>query len=134
FGAAARTVAAMADMVTPMLGRPPGPDEFEPFTLELIEWGATLPADSEAVGRAACAAASEAYFGLFDRCDVVLSPTLTRPPWPRGALAPGLGREILIRRTEEIVGDAPIHNVTGSPAMSVPVEWHDGLPIGMRLA
>lgn len=134
FGAAARTVAAMAEMVTPMLGRPPGPDELEPFTLELIEWGATLPADSEAVGRAACAAASDAYLGLFDRCDVIVSPTFTRLPWPLGTLAPDLGRELLIRRTEEIVGYTPIHNVAGCPAMSVPLEWHDGLPVGMHLA
>ena len=134
FGAAARTVAAMSEMVTPMLGRPPGPDELEPFTLELIEWGATLPDDSEAVGRAACEAATDAYLGLFERCDVILSPTFTRLPWPLGTLAPDLGRELLVRRTEEIVGYTPIHNVTGSPAMSVPLEWHDGLPVGMHLA
>lgn len=134
FAAAAQTMTGVAAMVTPMLGRPPGPDELEPFTLELVEWGATLPPDVAATGQAAFAAATRNYLGLFSYADVVLSPTVTRPPWPIGTLAPGLGREELIARTEQLVGYTPIHNITGSPAMSVPLEQVDGLPLGMHLA
>ncbi|MGY6502468.1 MAG: amidase [Acidimicrobiales bacterium] len=134
FSTAARTVADMVEMVTPMLGRAPGPDELEPFTLELAEWAATLPDDVEASAQRVFANASAAYRWLFERCDVVLSPTFARLPYPLGTLHPDLGREELIRRTEEIVGYTPIHNVAGCPAMSVPLEWHDGLPVGMHLA
>ena len=80
------------------------------------------------------ATATAAYLTWFGHCDVVLSPTLTRPPWPLGTLAPDLGRRTLIQRTGELVGYTPIDNIARCPAMSVPLEWHDGLPIGMHLA
>ena len=134
FTAAALTMAGMAAAMTPLLGRPPGPDELEPFTLELIERAVALPADAAARAERAFIAASAAYSTLFERCDVVLSPTVSRPPWPLGMLAPGAGRDVLIRRTGELVGYTPIHNVAGCPAMSVPLEWVDGLPVGMLFA
>lgn len=134
FASAARTMADVAAMVTPMLGRPPGADELEPFTLALIAWGATLPPDEELAGQAAFAAATRTYLDLFDRVDVILSPTVTEAPWPIGTLAPDLGREELIERTEHLIGYTPIHNICGSPAMSVPLEEVDGLPVGMHLA
>ncbi|MGN6696476.1 MAG: amidase family protein, partial [Aquihabitans sp.] len=114
--------------------RAPGPDELEPFTLELIEWGASLSPDDAAAGEAAFALATSTYLRLFDHCDVVLTPTVTRPPWPIGTLAPDLGRAELIARTEELIGYTPIHNIAGNPAMSVPLEQVDGLPVGMHLA
>lgn len=134
FAAAAQTMAGVAATVTPMLGRPPGPDELEPFTLELIEWGATLPADEARHGERAFATATRTYAALFDHVDVVLTPTVTRPPWRIGTLAPDLGREELIARTEDLIGYTPIHNISGNPAMSVPLEEVDGLPVGMHLA
>lgn len=134
FATAALTMAGVAAMVTPLLGRPPGPDELEPFTLELIDWAATLPPDAPARMQATFAAVARSYTTVFEHCDVVLSPTVTRPPWPLGTLAPDLGRTELIRRTEELVGYTPIHNVAGCPAMSVPLAWVDGLPVGMLFA
>jgi amidase len=71
---------------------------------------------------------------LFERHDVVLSPTLAVRSWPIGRLAPSAGRETLIRRTEEMVGYTPVHNAAGCPAMSVPLGRHDGLPIGIHFA
>lgn len=134
FATAARTVAGVAEMVGPLLGRAPGPDELEPFTLELADWAKSLPAHDEEASAATIASAGRSYAAMFEGCEVVLSPTFTRPPWPLGTLAPHLGREELISRTEQIVGYTPIHNVTGCPAMSVPLEWHDALPVGMHFA
>jgi amidase len=134
FMSAALTMAQVAQMSTPALGRPPGPAELEPFSLELVEWGATLgPADVAGVQQLMADAAA-AYLRLFDHHDVILSPTLARTSWPLGHLAPTLGRDELIRRTEDAVGYTPIHNVAGSPAMSVPLGQHDGLPVGIHLA
>ncbi len=78
--------------------------------------------------------ASGAYVRLFERCDVVLSPTLARPSWPLGHFSPASGRETLIRRTEEAVGYTPVHDAAGCPAMSVPLGRHDGLPVGIHFA
>jgi amidase len=134
FTAAALTMAQVAQMATPLLGRAPGPDELEPFTLELLEWAATLPADTPAVLEQTLADVAGGYLRLFDRHDVVLSPTLARLPWPVGHLAPDAGRETLVRRTEEAVGYTPAHNVAGCPAMSVPLGWSDGLPVGIHFS
>ncbi|SOE01586.1 amidase family protein [Blastococcus haudaquaticus] len=134
FTAAAMTMTDVARMVTPMLGRPPGPDELEPFTLELIDWAATLPPGAPAELELTLADVARRYLVLFERYDVVLSPTLASVGWPLGHLAPDVGRETLIRRTEEAVGYTPPHNVAGCPAMSVPLGWSDGLPVGVHVA
>ena len=82
----------------------------------------------------ALADAGRAYLRLFDRCDVILSPTLARTSWPLGYLSPTAGRETLIRRTEEVVGYTPVHNAAGCPAMSVPLGRYNGLPVGLHFA
>lgn len=134
FTTAALTMLQMSDMVTPMLGRPPGADELEPFTLQLIEWGRTLPPDAAEHAGQVLATAGHSYLGTFDHCDVVMSPTVAQPPWPTGTLAPDLGRHELIERTGRLIGYTPIHNVAGCPAMSVPLHWNDGIPIGIHVA
>jgi amidase len=134
FAAAALTMAEVAGMVAPLLGRRPGPDELEPFTLELIDWAATLGPAAPADSAQALADGARAYLRLFERCDVVLSPTLARASWPLGHLSPAAGMPTLIRRTEEIVGYTPVHNPAGCPAMSVPLGRCDGLPVGMHVA
>jgi amidase len=134
FGAAGLAMAELAQVVTPLLGRPPGPDELEPFTLELIAWASTLGPGAAERTQAAFAAATSGYLAVFDRCDVVLTPTVPCPPWPLGHLAPGLGREELVERTGSVAGYTAIHNIAGCPAMSVPLAWAGGLPIGMHFA
>ncbi len=134
FGAAAVTMTQVAQMVTPVLGRAPGPDELEPFTLELVAWAATLGPDVLADAERTFADAGRAYLQLHENCDVVLSPTLARTSWPLGHLSPAVGRETLVRRTEEAVGFTPVHNVAGCPAMSLPLGWDDGLPVGVHAA
>jgi amidase len=134
FTAAALAMSQMSQMAVSALGRPPGPAELEPFTLELIECAATLPPDAAARSQRTLADAGRAYLELFERCDIVLSPTLARVSWPIGHLSPAAGRETLIRRTEEAVGYTPIHNAAGCPAMTVPLGSHDGLPVGIHFA
>jgi amidase len=134
FAVAALAMSGMAKAMTPILGRPPGAGELEPFTLALIDWATTFPPDAPARADAAIRVAAETYQDVFTRCDVVLTPTVARPPWTLGYLAPHLSREELVRRTEEAVGYTPIHNIAGCPAMSVPLQWVEGLPIGMHFA
>jgi amidase len=134
FTTAALTMSQVAQAFAPLLGRAPGPDELEPFTLELIAWAATLGPDAQAECERTLKHAARAYLRLFERYDVVLSPTLARCSWPVGHLSPAAGRETLIQRTEDAVGYTPIHNIAGCPAMSVPLGRHDGLPVGIHFA
>jgi amidase len=134
FTAAAVTIGQVASMVTGMRGAPPGPEELEPFTLELLARSGELPPDAGARAAAVLATEAAAYSTVFERCDVVLTPTLATLPWPIGHLAPDLGYATLVARTEEAVGYTPVHNAAGCPAMSVPLGEHDGLPVGMHFA
>lgn len=134
FTAAAVAMSQMSAAAARALGRPPGPAELEPFTLELIEWAASFGPDAMAGCERAFASARRAYLTLFERCDAVLSPTLPRVAWPMGTLAPDLGRETLIRRTAEIAGYTAVHNIADCPAMTVPLGRSGGLPVGIHFA
>lgn len=68
-------------------------------------------------------------------CDIFLSPVTGIPTPEIGFLAPIIGREELIRRTEVFAGFTPVHNIAGMPAMSVPLfQLPDGMPCGSHFA
>ena len=92
---------------------------------------------------------------FFQKYDVLLTPTLAMPPVVTGTLQPKgsqlvamklLGRlnagglinalsgiDVLAEHVFEFTPYTPLFNVTGQPAMSVPLCWNDdGLPIGMQ--
>ena len=92
---------------------------------------------------------------FFEKYDVMLTPTLAMPPVVTGALQPkgmravamkllgSLNAGVLINvlsgidaLSQHVFGFmpyTPLFNVTGQPAMSVPLCWNDeGLPIGMQ--
>jgi amidase len=92
---------------------------------------------------------------FFEQYDVLLTPTLAMPPVVTGVLQPKgsqlvamklLGRlnagklismfsgiDVLAEHVFEFMPYTPLFNVTGQPAMSVPLYWNDaGLPIGMQ--
>jgi len=73
---------------------------------------------------------------FFTRYDMLLSPTMCRPPYPRGVLdmmsddVEGYTRAIL-----GAIGFTSLFNTAGNPAMSVPFGWsRAGLPIGVQFA
>jgi len=68
--------------------------------------------------------------------DVLLSPTMQVPPTQLGSFAPSPedpGRAI--RLALSFVAFTRTQNITGDPAMSVPLYWNkDGIPIGVQFA
>ena len=64
--------------------------------------------------------------------DVVLTPTLAQPPLPLGSFSsPPLEPLEVERRLAAFTPFTPLTNITGQPAMSVPLYWNaDNLPIG----
>jgi Asp-tRNA(Asn)/Glu-tRNA(Gln) amidotransferase A subunit family amidase len=68
--------------------------------------------------------------------DVILSPTLAKPPVPLGRLS--LSPENIRQFTKEITEFGPytaLYNVTGQPSMSVPLYWTpDDLPVGVMFS
>src|SRR3546814_5785993 len=67
--------------------------------------------------------------------DVWLTPVLNAPAPKLGEQAPTVPFETLYQRTIDYVTYTPIHNMAGTPAISLPLGFSkDGLPIGSQFA
>lgn len=138
-------------------GRTRSPRLLEPETWALLAMGEGLDAETYAAALRTLEREARAAKTFFQDHDLLLSPTLAQPPLPIGTfgasttekrlvrLFGSLGMNGLIRRlapVETLARDAfdytpwtPVFNVTGQPAMSVPLFWNgEGLPIGVHLA
>jgi amidase len=139
-----------------LLGRRATAGDFEPTTWALALLGDQLTAAEfvQAVRLMERTARQVAPF--FAEWDMLLTPTLASPPVPIGSLQPTAAERLqltvlgrlragrLLRlggvlqqaadQVFEFIPWTPVFNVTGQPAMSVPLSWSpDGLPVGMHL-
>jgi amidase len=135
-----------------------------PGNVEIATWGLALLGRSYSAGdishaRRTLERTARAVGRWFDGYDIdaLLTPTLTTPPFVVGALQPPphemmalsvLGRmragvvlraagalDKAAKRVFDWIACPPLFNVTGQPAMSVPLAWNAaGLPIGMHFA
>ena len=72
---------------------------------------------------------------FFEDYDLWLTPVLTASPPRLGQQAPTVEFETLRERTTSYVSYTAQHNVAGTPAMSVPLNWNeDDMPIGTQFA
>jgi len=114
-------------------GRPVTAEEVETVTWMHAEQGALLPALALADANDAFQRAAIAVARLQTHHDVLLSPTLAKPPIPLGVL--GLSPTDMEAFRREMAGFSPftwLANMTGQPSMSVPLHWSPtGLPIGV---
>jgi amidase len=107
----------------------------EPWTLGLAEEFARKPLGSLGAALEYFAGVERTLDGFFAGVDVWLTPVLASPPPLLGELAPTVPYATLRERCIRYVGYTPIHNVAGTPAMSVPLAWSQaGLPIGSQFA
>ncbi|WP_426755590.1 amidase [Myxococcus sp. Y35] len=135
FRVAGAAVAGIVELMDRTRDEPVQIEELEPFTWALVE--DFLAAGPEALpqARAAFSQAVRAYLEATRGYDVVLTPTTSAASWPLGRLSPVLGREVLLQRTAQAIGDTPLHNIAGCPAMSVPLHFPEGgVPVGMHFA
>jgi amidase len=113
-------------------GRAPEPSLFEPLTWALAERGRRWTAADYFLARQDMQQATRAIARRFEAFDVWLSPVLAEPPVPLGSFdAPPDDPMRPLRRAGRFSPFTFFANVTGQPAMSVPLHWNaDGLPIG----
>ncbi len=129
----AQTLAIMQERAAE-LGRPLREDDVEPGTWELTRASADRTATDYVAALRTIHAVGRALADHLARFDVVLSPTMATPPLPLGVLS--LSNPDTAARAKAVlktVGFTQLANVTGVPAMSVPLFWSgSGLPIGVQ--
>jgi amidase len=139
------------------LGRRARRSELEPTTWALGLLSTALSAKEVANAMRTMERTGRSVGSFFTEYDLLLTPTLATPPARIGELAPtpteqfqlrvlgtlGSGRLIkMAGLLDEAAKDAfdftpwtPLYNMTGQPAMSVPLYWNgDDLPIGVHFA
>lgn len=154
--AAAETLAAIRDAET-AVGRRATSRDFEATTWLFALLGKQYRADELSAAIMTLQKVGPVMAQFHARYDVLLTPTLSQPPIPMDTVKAkgieGVAQRILARLSagrvvkwmggleqtvEQVFGFipyTPVFNMTGQPAMSVPLEWNGaGLPIGMHFA
>lgn len=122
----------MIDSAAKALGREPAADQFEPGTWALYRMGLAQTGVGYLTALAWIQAASREVARFMLDYDLWLTPTLGEPPLPLGSFASTADDPIAgMKRAVTFVPFTPVCNMTGQPAMSVPLHWNnEGLPIG----
>lgn len=124
-------VAAAVSARAAELGRPLAPGDLEPFTAALVERGRAQSATELVDGVQAMHEIGRAMGSQMEEVDLVLTPTLACLPVALGTLD---GAHLASHVTEVRLCTAfvALANATGQPAMSVPLDEVDGLPVGSQ--
>jgi amidase len=118
------------------LGRAITADDVEPLTWALAEVGRSYTSPQFLDARAKLQKSSRGVADWYAQgFDLLLTPTLAEPPPRLGEFdSPPDNPLHGLFRAAALVPFTPPFNVTGQPAMSVPLYWNDaGLPIGIQL-
>ena len=117
------------------LGREPGVDELEPLTRAYWEMGKQVSAGEYLAAIESLQRYSRRVAAFFVDHDVFLNPTMSLPPLPLGEMVSTIDDPLHALEVggPSVAYSGVIANLTGQPAMSVPLHWNDeGLPIGMH--
>jgi amidase len=106
--------------------------QVEPLTWALAERGRGFSAADYLLAVRYLQQVSRQLAGFFLDCDVWLTPTLADPPLPLGTFDSTPEDPLAgYHRAHAFVPFTPLANVSGQPAMSMPLHWNaEGLPIG----
>jgi amidase len=109
-------------------------DRLLPLTRYLRERGRAVTATEFVQARQALQVASWAGSAVLAGYDVLLAPVLSAPARPVGWFFEDGEGAPDFERQKQFAPYTAVYNVTGHPAVSVPVHWSAaGLPVGMML-
>jgi amidase len=138
-----------------MAGKRVSVRDFDPSTFGLGMLGKAMSAQEYASAARYLQSSARGVVRFFEDYDLLLTPTLSQTPVKIGSLQPSDSEKALINligsldagillkamglikplaaQTYEFIPWTPVFNVTGQPAMSVPLHWSaEGLPVGMH--
>lgn len=141
--------------IAEITGKKVSVDDFDTLTFATGLFGTMLKASDYAKAIRYLQVVSRDIGRFFENYDALLTPVLSLPPVKIGALKLSAAEQSQIKligrtgatwileamgvikpvaaRTYEFIPWTPVFNVTGQPAMSVPLHWNaEGLPIGMH--
>ncbi len=129
-------MAANLDREAARRGRAIGDGEIEPITRLLYERAKTFTSVQYAQAIQSMHAISRGAAAWSAPYDVIMLSTLGTTPLPVGMLKSGLNDlETITERFYRFGPNTQLFNITGQPAMSVPLAWSgDGVPIGIQFA
>jgi Asp-tRNA(Asn)/Glu-tRNA(Gln) amidotransferase A subunit family amidase len=133
---AAANTARGCQMRWAALGREPNPQDVEAATWAACQRGQKVTGVEYVEAIAAAHAAGRKMAAFLKSYDVIISTVLAGPPPKLGYFdqnSPDV--ETFSERVNTYLSVTPLHNATGTPAMSVPLHWTaDGLPVGVHFA
>ena len=104
-----------------------------PLNRGLVESARATSATDYARTVAALQAVARSIVGFWKDHDIVLTPTLALPPVPIGWQEAVDGAIPQLMRNVEFTPFTAVANLTGQPAMSLPLHWtEEGLPVGVQ--
>jgi amidase len=132
----AASIAATLDGEAARRGRPIEPGEVDAVTMAMYRRGQKVGGGQFVQSMQIAHAAGRAVAPVFERFDMVLSSTMGQPPVRRGSLrGDPLDLGGYAGRLFDFMPNTQLFNVTGQPAMSVPLAMsREGLPIGIQFA
>ena len=117
------------------LGREPEPGELEPLTNHYRVGGQRLSAPDLMLAVEDLQRFARTVARFLTGVDLWLTPTMSEPPTPLGEItaAPDGPQRVVRRGARTVEYPAVVANITGNPAMSVPLWWNAaGLPVGVH--
>jgi amidase len=127
-------LAAAIDFTGKVTGQTPSDDVFEGLTWGMYEQGKRVSASEYLIAKAALQHASRGAAKFHDSYDLWLTPTLGKPPMKLGTF--DIDERDIVKGflpLFEYVPFTALQNVTGQPAINLPLHWNaEGVPIGVQ--
>jgi amidase len=116
------------------VGRAASAQDVEPRTWSAAEYGRNQSASDHVRAIRAVHRMGRALGSFFTNWDLLLTPTMCRPPYKLGVLSmANTDNDAYLQALLGTIAFTSPFNSSGHPAMSVPLHWtEDGLPVGVQ--